>query len=124
MTTWALALITFAVLVVAGAFILALEAIRRAANRAETVLMLVEREIRPTASELLALADELRGLSRQASRELERIAGGIEDLSKRIGRLVAFVSGMTRVGQFVGAASGVRKGVDVFISRLRSGRKP
>lgn len=117
-------MITFAVLVVAGAFILALEAIRRAANRAETVLMLVEREIRPTASELLALADELRGLSRQASRELERIAGGIEDLSKRIGRLVAFVSGMTRVGQFVGAASGVRKGVDVFISRLRSGRKP
>lgn len=124
MTTWALALITLAILLVAGAFVLALEAVRRAANRAEMVLMLVEREILPTASQLQALADELRGLSRQAGRELERIAGGIEDLSKRIARLVAFVSGMTRVGQFVGAASGVKKGMDVFISRLRSKNQP
>lgn len=123
MTTLALSLITLAVLAVAGALISMLLAIKRAALRAETVLGLLEQEIRPVASQLQALAEEFRGLSRQAGRELDRFgaaAGRVDDLSQRIGKLVALVGGLTRVGQFVGAATGVKKGLDVFITKLLS----
>jgi len=75
------------------------------------------------ASHLQALAEELRTLSRQAGRELDRVgavAGRVDDLSQRIGKLVGFVGGITRVGQFVGAASGVKKGLDVFVAKLLS----
>ena len=123
MTTLALILITLAVLAVAGALIPMLLAIKRAALRAETVLGLLEQEIRPIASQLQALAEEFRALSRQAGRELDRFgaaAGRVDDLSQRIGKLVTLVGGMTRVGQFVGAATGIKKGWDVFITKLLS----
>ncbi|MBI4561533.1 MAG: hypothetical protein HY724_05765, partial [Candidatus Rokubacteria bacterium] len=68
-------------------------------------------------------AEELRALSRQAGRELERFGAAaerVDDLSHRISKLVGFVGGMARVGQFVGAATGVKKGLDVFIAKLLS----
>jgi hypothetical protein len=122
-TTLVLTLITLAVLAVAGVLISMLLAIKRAALRAETVLGFLEQEIRPVASHLEALAEELRALSRQAGRELDRFgaaAGRVDDLSQRIGKLVTLVGGVTRVGQFVGAATGVKKGLDVFITKLLS----
>ena len=123
MTTLALILITLAVLAVAGTLIPVLLAIKRTALKAETVLALLEQEIRPIAIQLHALADDLRALSRQASREMDRFgaaAGRVDELSRRIGKLVALVGGVTRVGQFVGAATGVKKGLDVFITKFLS----
>lgn len=123
MTTLALLLITVAILAAAGALISALLAIKRAALRAETVLLLLEREIQPMASQLRVLAEDLRALARQATRELDRVgavAGRVDELSQRIAKLVGFVGGMTRVGQFVGAAAGVKKGLDVFMAKLAS----
>ncbi|MBI2197724.1 MAG: hypothetical protein HYU42_03865, partial [Candidatus Rokubacteria bacterium] len=62
------------VVAVAAALVSALLTLKKTATRAETVLHLLEREIRPLASQIGALAEELRGLSRQATRELERIS--------------------------------------------------
>ncbi|MBI4607513.1 MAG: hypothetical protein HY726_00715, partial [Candidatus Rokubacteria bacterium] len=52
MPTLALVLITLAVVAVAGALIPMLLAMKRLAQRAESVLGLVEQEIRPMAAEL------------------------------------------------------------------------
>jgi len=113
--------LTLAVLAVAAALLPVLLTLKRVALRAESVLLLLEQEIRPMATQLQVLAEELRTLSRQASRELDRVgavAGRVDDLSRRIGKVVGLVGSMTRVGQFVGAATGVKKGLDVFIAKL------
>ena len=57
------------------AIVVTLSSIRRASGRAETVLQLVEREIRPLASQVEGLAAEVRTLSSTANRELERVSG-------------------------------------------------
>ncbi|MFQ5897631.1 MAG: hypothetical protein ACE5JN_05220 [Candidatus Methylomirabilia bacterium] len=122
MTTWAIVAIAGVLLAVVVVLIPTLLAVRRAAIRAETVLGYLEREIRPTARQLQTLAEEVGSLSRQAGRELERVASRVDELSRRIGMLVGVVSSLTRVGQIVTAASGVRRGVNVFLSRLRSNK--
>ncbi len=62
-------------------------------------------------------------LARQGSRELDRIGavtGRVDELTRRVARLVGLVGGMTRVGQVVGTAAGIKKGLDVFIAKLAS----
>jgi hypothetical protein len=98
-------------------------AIKRTALRAEMVLMLLEREIRPMATQLQSLTEELRTFSRQAGRDMERMAvaaQAVGQLSQRVGLLVGLAGTLGRVGQVVGAASGVKKGLDVFITKLLS----
>ncbi len=106
--------------------VLTLLALKRVALRAETVLMLLEREIRPMASQLQALTEELRSLSRHAGENMERmgvVIGRVDEVTTRIARVVGFVGGFTRVGQLVGTATGVKKGLDVFIAKLISRHK-
>ena len=84
--------------------------------------MLLEREIGPLAAQTQGLAEDLRTLVRQGNRELERlgaVAERVGDLSERAARLVTAVSGFTRVGQIVGATAAIRKGLNVFINRVR-----
>jgi uncharacterized protein YoxC len=102
--------------------ILALVAVRRSMLRAELVLMTIEREIGPLIARLQGLIDDLRTLVRQSNREVERfgvVADRVADLTERAAHLVNVVSGFTRIGQIVGAATGIKKGLDVFITRLR-----
>ena len=116
-------LITLAILAVAGALVATLLAIRRLALRGESVLLLLEREMPPMATQLRTLAEELRVLSRQAGRELDQIGtvvGRLDDLSRRMVKVVGFVGGMTRVGQVVGTAAGIKRGLDVFMAKLMS----
>ncbi|MET0852361.1 MAG: hypothetical protein ABW020_14590, partial [Candidatus Rokuibacteriota bacterium] len=68
------ALIVVSVVAVSAALVYALLSVRETARRAATVLGLVEREIRPLASQLEALAEDLRGLSRQVTREVDRVS--------------------------------------------------
>ncbi|PYM08898.1 MAG: hypothetical protein DMD82_01380 [Candidatus Rokuibacteriota bacterium] len=119
------ALITLCLVVATAVLILLIPAIislRRSLQRAETVLMLLEREIGPLAAQTQGLAEDLRTLVRQGNRELERlgaVAERVGDLSERAARLVTAVSGFTRVGQIVGATAAIRKGLNVFINRVR-----
>jgi uncharacterized protein YoxC len=122
MTPLAQAIVVLCVAAITVALIPVLIALRRTATRAETVLQLIEREVRPMASQLSALTDDLRGLSRQARTELERVgavARSIEDVSVRAARVLTLVGGLTRVGQLAGVATGLKKGLDVFVRRLK-----
>ena len=121
MPTMALLVIGLCVAVVTAVLVPTLLAIKRAASRAETVLMVLEREIRPMASQLHGLTEELRALSKHADQSVERMGAVIErvdEMTTRVARVVGVVGGFARVGQLVGAATGVKKGLDVFISRL------
>jgi len=125
MSSWMQALITLCLVAATAVLILLIPAIislRRSLQRAETVLMLLEREIGPLAAQTQGLAEDLRTLVRQGNRELERlgaVAERVGDLSERAARLVTAVSGFTRVGQIVGATAAIRKGLNVFINRVR-----
>lgn len=126
MTPTFLLVIALCAIVLTAVLVPMLLAWKRAAIRAETVLMLLEREIRPTASQLQALTEELRGLSRHAGENMERmgaVIGRVDEATTRVARVVALVAGFTRVGQLVGTATGVKKGLDVFIAKLISRNK-
>ena len=96
--------------------------LRKTALRAESVLAQVEREIRPMASELENLTGEMQKLSRNANDNLQRIGGivdRVEDISVQVARVVGAVGGLTRIGQYAGMAAGVKRGVEVFLHRLK-----
>ncbi len=119
------AVILVCIVVLTGVLISMLLALRKTAVRAESVLYQLEREIRPMASQIDSLTGELRALSHVATQELERISvvvRRLEDVSAKAGRLLGALSGLTRVGQLAGAAVGVKKGLDVFVKRLRDTR--
>lgn len=97
-------------------------ALRRTAIRAESVLALLEREIHPLARQMESLTGELRTLSQHANQEVERIGvvvTRLEDVTAKGARLLGALAGLTQVGQLAGAAVGVKKGLAVFVRRLR-----
>jgi uncharacterized protein YoxC len=119
----AVAVLVLCAVAVTVALVLALVSLRRVLQRVEGVLQIVEREIRPMAAQLGALTEEFRGLSHQVTVELDRLGVVIrrlDDITTGIARLVALVSGISRVGQVVGLAGGLRRGLGVFVSRLKS----
>ena len=121
MTPLAQAIVVICIVILTAVLASALLALKKTALRAESVLHLVEREIRPMASQLEALAGELKTLSKNVNAELERVSvvvRRVDDVSLKVARLVGAVSGLTRVGQMAGAAAGVKRGLDVFIARL------
>ena len=100
-------------------------ALRKTAQRAESVLALVEREIRPMATELEHLTAELQKLSHKANDSLDRIGrvvDRVEDVSLSAARVAAAVGGLTRVGQYAGLAVGLKRGVEVFLDRIKDRR--
>jgi hypothetical protein len=112
-------LASFALLV---ALVAAVWALRGMAKRAEAVLTIVEQELRPLIGQTVALTEDVRSLTRDASRELERVGSvtdRIDDIATGLGRIVGTVSGLTRAGQIVGVAAGLKKGIDVFVHRFR-----
>jgi hypothetical protein len=122
MHPWAQALLVACAAVLTGALVAALLAARRAAARAERVLSIVEQELRPLIARAHALADEGQGLTRQAALEVKRAGEALERvnaLADGVGRIVAGLLSLTRVGQVIGIAAGLRRGVRVFAHRLR-----
>ena len=100
-------------------------AFRKTAQRAESVLVTVEREIRPLAGELEHLTAELQKLSHKANDSLDRIGrvvDRVEDVSLSAARVAAAVGGLTRVGQYAGLAVGLKRGVEVFLDRIKDRR--
>ncbi len=96
MTPVAQVVLVLCAVVLTVAMVVTLASIRRAATRAETVLQLVEREIRPLASQVEGLAAEVRTLSQTANQELQRVSGvvrRVELISFKIAQV-----GVTRIG--------------------------
>jgi uncharacterized protein YoxC len=121
----AVAIIVLCVVVVSAVFVWTLLALRKTALRAESVLHVVEREIWPLLGQLESLLTELRDLSQGAKGELSKIRVVVrraEDVSIKVSKLVIAVGSLTRIGQYVSLAAGVKKGLDVFVRRLKATR--
>jgi uncharacterized protein YoxC len=122
MTPLAVGVILACVVALTIVLISTLLSIKKTALRAEGVLAQVEREIRPMASELESLTGELQKLSRNANDNLQHIGGivdRVEDISVQAARVIGAVGGLTRIGQYAGLAAGVKRGVEVFLHRLK-----
>jgi uncharacterized protein YoxC len=122
MTPLATGVILACVVALTIVLISTLLALRKTAVRAESVLAQVEREIRPMVSEIEGLTAQLQKLSRNANDNLERIGvvvERVEDISMQVARVVGVVGGLTRIGQYAGMAAGVKRGVEVFLHRLK-----
>src|SRR5437763_14785916 len=75
MTPLERAVIVVCIVVLTGVLVPTLQALKKTAVRAESVLHLLERESRPMASQIEALIGELRALAHRANQELDRISG-------------------------------------------------
>ena len=123
MTPLAQAVLVICAVVLTVALVVTLASLRRATTRAEIVLQLVEREIRPLASQVEALAADVRTLSQSANRELNRISGvvrRVEDISFKIARVVGVANSLASFRGISGVGSGLRTALKVFVSRLRN----
>jgi uncharacterized protein YoxC len=123
MNPLAVAIVVICVVAITVSLVLALLALRRVLKRSEVVLGLIEREIRPMAAQLGALTEEIRGLSHQVTLEVERlvvVTRHLDEITTTVGKIVAAIAGISRVGQIVGLAVGLRRGLGVFVSRLKS----
>jgi hypothetical protein len=122
MPFWVQMLLSLAAFALLLALVAAVWALRGLAQRAEAVLAIVEQELRPLVGQALALTEDVRGLTREAGRELERVGAvtdRVEDIATGLGRIVMTLGSLTRAGQIVGVAAGLKKGIDVFVHRLR-----
>ena len=123
MTPLAQAVLVICAVVLTVALVVTLATFRRATARAEIVLQLVEREIRPLASQVEALAADVRALSQTANRELERVGSvvrRVEDISLKISRVVGVANNLASVRGITGVSSGLRTALSAFVSRLRT----
>src|SRR6266498_3749817 len=96
------AVVVICIVVLTVVLVLTLLALKKTALRAESVLHVVEGEIRPMASQIESLTGELRTLSHHANQEMERVGvvlRGLEDVTAKLSRLVGVLGGLTRVGQ-------------------------
>jgi hypothetical protein len=122
MPFWVQMLLSLAAFALLLALVAAVWALRGVAQRAEAVLAIVEQELRPLIGQALALTEDVRGLTREAGRELERLGAvtdRVEDVATGLGRIIMTLGSLTRAGQIVGVAAGLKKGIDVFVHRLR-----
>jgi hypothetical protein len=124
MSVWFQLILVACVVAVTAAAVPLLLALLRAVQRAENVLGIVERELSPLVAELHGLSDALRDVVQETRLELKRvgaIADRIDEVVGGVACAVRALAGLTRAGQLVGLAAAVRKGVDVFVQRFRSG---
>lgn len=94
---------------------------KRTAARAEIVLQLVEREIRPLASQIEGLAGDLRVVAQTTNGSVQRlhgILGRVEDISLKVARIIGVANSLTSLRGISGVASGAKTGLSVFLSRL------
>jgi uncharacterized protein YoxC len=125
MLPWVQAVFAIGFVVLIIALVMTLLSVRRTVMRAEVVLGIVEQEIRPLVADTHAVLGEVRALIRQANREMDRvgvIGERVEDVAVGLGRLVGALGNLTRVGQVLGLAAGLKKGVDVFLYRFAKGQ--
>jgi uncharacterized protein YoxC len=122
MQPWAQIVLLACAVAVTGAIVAAILALRRTLRRTDAVLQIVEQELRPLVGQVNGLTQELRDLTREARREVERVGDVTErvlTVADGLGRVVAGLAGFTRVGQIFGLAAGLSRGVNVFVRRLR-----
>jgi hypothetical protein len=122
MHPWAQVLLVLCAVVLTVVLVPAIVALRRAGERSERLLAVAEQELGPLLGQLQSLVDELRMFSKEARSEFARmgeLTERIHDLTDGVNRTLSGLAGLTRVGQLVGLAAGLKTGLDVFLHRLR-----
>src|ERR1051325_936830 len=123
MPIWLAAVLAGCAAAISIALVLVLLSARRAVEGVVAILAATEREVAPTVAEARGLATDARGLTQEATRELQRVGDvveGVHETTDGVARIVNAIAGLTRAGQIVGMAAAVRRGVDVFVHRMRS----
>src|SRR5204863_5887518 len=122
MSGWLTLVLALSIAAISVALVLAILSLRRVLEGVVAILGEVEREVSPMATEARGLTSDARALTQETTRELERTGAVIEQVGEAASGIVRVVNGLTkftRAGQLVGLASGLRRGVDVFVERLR-----
>jgi uncharacterized protein YoxC len=129
MPPWLALILAVCAVALTVALVWAIWAFGRLGRRAERVLAVVEQELErdvpPLVSNLRELTGELRVLSAGLNTEVERIGlitERVQEVADAAAGLLTALSGLTRAGQLIGIAAGVKTGVDVFLHRLRKPR--
>ena len=121
MTPVAQTVLVLCAVVLTVAIVATLLSFKRTAARAEIVLQLVEREIRPLASQIEGLAGDLRVVAQTTNGSVQRlngILGRVEDISLNVARIIGVANSLTSLRGISGVASGAKTGLSVFLSRL------
>ena len=122
MPGWLFVVLAACAVAVSTATVLAILSVRRAVDRVGDVLAVVAHELEPIAKEARGLTTDARALTQETTRELRRAGDVIErvhDAAEGVGNIVSAAAGFTRAGQIVGMATALKRGLDVFVSRLR-----
>jgi len=125
MQSWAQLVLVACAVALTAALVSAILALRGALRRTEAVLEIVEQELRPLIGQAHGVTEEVRELTREARLEVVRVGEVTEQLqvvAAGLGRLAMGLGGLARIGQVAGLAVGLRRGVDVFVQRLRRGQ--
>jgi uncharacterized protein YoxC len=120
MPAWVTLVVVACVVVLTAVLVPTILALRRTLRRAEVVLTIAEQEMRPLIGQAHALTEDVRLLTREASQEIERVGEMTERVNaaaEGMSRVVTGLAGLTRVGQVIGMAAGLKRGVDVFLQR-------
>jgi Bacterial protein of unknown function (DUF948) len=102
------------------ALVAAILALRQTLQRAERLFATIERELGPTLEGVRGLTQEAQAATRETRNGVMRVSAIVEHVghvTASVGALVIGLGGLTRAGQIVGVAAGIRKGIDVFIQR-------
>jgi uncharacterized protein YoxC len=121
MQPWAQAVLVACAVALTVAAIPTILAVRRMARHAEKVLTIVEEELRPFIGQAYALTEDVRVLTREASTEVERVrevTERVNAVADGVGRVVTGLAGFARVGQLIGVAAGLKRGLEVFVARF------
>jgi uncharacterized protein YoxC len=125
MQPWAQIVLVVCAVALTGALVAAMLALGRTLRRADAVLEIVEQELRPLIGQVNGLTQEVRDFTREARHQVDRIGDvteRVQTVADGLGRVVVGLAGFTRAGQIIGLAAGLRRGVDVFVKRLRRGQ--
>lgn len=125
MQTWPQLVLIACAVALTAAIVSAVLALRGALRRTEALLGIVEQELRPLIAQVHRVTEEVRDLTRELRLEVKRVGDVTESVQAAtdgLGRIVVGLSGLARVGQVVGLAAVLRRGVDVFVQRLRRER--
>ena len=122
MQPWSQVVLVACAVALTAAVVSAVLALRGALRRADALLGIVEQELRPLIAQVHGVTEELRELTHELRLEVKRVGDvteTVQAVTEGMGRIVSGLSGLARIGQVVGMAAVLRRGVGAFAQRLR-----
>jgi uncharacterized protein YoxC len=122
MQPWSQVVLVACAVALTAAVVSAVLALRGALRRTDALLGIVEQELRPLIAQVHGVTEELRELTHELRLEVKRVGDvteTVQAVTEGMGRIVSGLSGLARIGQVVGMAAVLRRGVGAFAQRLR-----